>query len=264
MLKIFPSKKPLAKEIDINLIPKDKKKIIYMCCCWSGGRRVKDDRYKKDCTFYLREHISNLNKYKHNLDHIVFAISHNSVESIEYTKFVNSMPRKIQNATVEILRRPNEGMSYGALSDVFRKYRENFKYYFTIEDDYSVVQDNFDNIFINKLESNPKFGYVCPLAGAVYADISVGCIRSEVLTKIAQINEDVLYPIPKNGTNRHRNYDAVYAHGQFNFGLWLRKTGYTIVDLREYYHCGFRDPKPFPNNIRWFWTENKQPIVLPI
>lgn len=264
MLKIFPIKKKPMNINKILFIPQEKRKTIYMCCCWSGARRVKDQRYQKDPTFYLNEHINNLNKYKHNLDHIVFAISKNVTEPASYTDYVNKIPKKIQNATVEVLRRENVGMSYGALSDVYLKHKDNYKYYFTIEDDYSAVQNNFDLIFINKLESDPKIGYVCPLAGKVYADISVGCIKSEALEKIAKINGEVLYPIPKNGTKRHRSYDAVYFHGQFNFGVWMRKAGYDIVDLREQFHCGFRDPKPFPNNIRWFYTENADPIVLPI
>lgn len=239
-----------------------KKESIYTVCCWSGVRRVNDNRYKKNKLFYIDEHLNNLHKYKHNLNHIVFAISENPSESFSYKEFINKIPKKIQNATVEIFRRPNIGMSYGMLSDVYQKYKQNFKYYFTIEDDYTFTQDHFDQIFINKLNENSTYAYVCACAGAVYADISVGCIRSEALEKVAKMNENVLYPLPKNGTINHKNYDSVYKYGQFNFGVWLRKVGYTIVDMRDKYHTAFRDP---PGTIRWFFKDkNPEPIILPI
>lgn len=246
----------LKKSTDFNT--------IYVCTAWSGHRRLQDRRYQLDNTFYLKTHIENLKKYKHNLNHIVFAISHNPTETSNYKEFVKNIPKKIQKANVEILYRENIGLSYGALSDVFRKYQTNYDYYFTIEDDYSFIQDNFDKIFIHKLLQSEKYAYVTCLAGAVYADISVGVIKSKALKEFANSNNGVLYPYPWNARVNHTNYDSVYQYGQFNTGVALRKLGYEIVDLRENYKCAFRDPKPFPNNLRWFFADKKETIVLPI
>lgn len=246
-----------------NHINIDKFKTLYMVCCWSGNRRIQDLRYKDDKTFYIKNHYDSLVNYKHNLNHIVLAVSDNPREDYAYKQYIDSFPKRIQSATVEVIRRPNIGMSYGALSDIFKKYKQNFDYYFTIEDDYKFTQNNFDKIFISKSLEDDKIAFVSCLAGKVYADISVGCLKSKALTDFANTNNGLIYPYPYDAKVSN-NYNHVYQYGQFNMGIGLRKLGYTIVDLRNNYRCAFRDPRPFPNNLRWFHTKNKESIVLPI
>jgi len=44
--------------------------INYVIAAWSGIRRVKDLTYIADRTHYLRNHLQQLKKLKHNLDQI--------------------------------------------------------------------------------------------------------------------------------------------------------------------------------------------------
>jgi hypothetical protein len=234
---------------------------IYVVTCWSGKRRVVDNRYAKDKCFYLRNHVDFLNKIEHSLNLIVFVINENKQEPDEYKRLVFNLPKKIGTADTKIIRRENVGMSYGALSDVWNLYKDSYDYYFTIEDDYQFSVNNFDKIFIKKLEDNKLVGYVSCLAGKTYADISVGCIREKALADLAKINNGVLYPYPSNAKLSHTNYDDVYKYGQFNFGVGLRAAGWDIVDLRDRYGCVFKDP---PGSTRSFFSHNKKNIVLPI
>lgn len=132
-------------------------------CCWSGPRRFYDNRAKTNPAYYLQKQFERLQKLSHNLTQITIAVSQNTKEPKSFRDYLKTFPKKIKDSQIEIIDRPNLGMSYGAISDIYVKYKNKFDYYFQLEDDYLLGQDNFDSIHINFLKNTPDADWFVPL-----------------------------------------------------------------------------------------------------
>lgn len=243
-------------------------KTNYVICCWSGPRRFLDNRARTNPCHYLQSQFQRLNDLTHNLTKITLAISHNPKEPKAFREYLNSFPKRIQNTEVEIMERPNSGMSYGAISDVYVKHKNEFEYYFQIEDDYLVGQHNFDTIHINFLKEHPRCGLVCAVAGKhphlntmpYHAMVSNGCFKTEALEKLAKNNGGILWPCPYNA-KPNGSYTSIEETGQINISVKLMELGYDVLDLGEKYKTGFR---MINGSIRWFYPQNNKIIYEPI
>ena len=58
--------------------------------------------------------------------------------------------------------RENKGFSYAAFSESFEQNRDNYDYFIFNEDDYFVVENNWDEYLIRKYHTLPDTGYLCP------------------------------------------------------------------------------------------------------
>lgn len=238
-------------------------KTNYMVCCWSGDRRIKDARQQANYTFYIKNHIDSLMRLKHNLTQITITIPDNHYESRLFRSYIDSLPSFIQKSKVVIYRRPNVGMTYGCLSEVYNMYKDEFDYYFVVEDDYKFCQNEFDSIFVKEMLKRPQCGFLAGLTGGVYADMHIGCIRQECLEKASIHNNGVLYPVPWYHQTNGDQYIIAYNNGQINFGKLVREVGYTIEDIGNRHSVCFRDS--YPNGVRWFnKNKSKPPIIVPI
>lgn len=226
-----------------------------------GPRRVIYSPYVEDNLFLVKKQVEYLSEVKHNLDKIVFTVNsrgEEDSETIEKLKLL--VPSKLQQAEVEILIRENVGLSYGAFSDVYRKYRTVYDYYFFTEDDYFFVEDWFDSILIDMLNENVSPGYLC---GVVRDDIfekhagnSVGVASSTALEAVF-IEENM---IPHNIDRSEDPYEPEVIPSQVLHTNSIFKKGYSLTDIREtytLYHV-------WPNGIERSFPENDREIIKPI
>jgi len=218
----------------IKTLPLYKKKSCYVINFFLGDRRFDIHTYQTDKLCYLKYQIETLQKYKHSLSKIVFNFN---VEPDHYNRLndaINIIPKRIQNTDVEINIRKNYGLSYGAFSDIFKKYMDNYDYYIFNEDDYVIVQDNFDEYMVNKFDSLPNCGYLCGLVRETskfhqkHAGMSSGISSYEVLKKIY----DLYGELPHAKTTDYSNNECYSQVEQSNA---MVKLGYEIYDIREEY-----------------------------
>lgn len=111
---------------------------------------ARDGISEEDSLNCLNAQIHNLNKYKHNLTDIIFAISEDHRKNIDISK----------NKNIIYFYRPNEGLSFGAWIDVMKTFRDKYDYYICLEDDYYFIKNHFDSIMINEFNNNKNIGYL--------------------------------------------------------------------------------------------------------
>ena len=215
------------------------KKICYIINFYFGERRANINTFKDDKLCYVKSQIKTLEKYKHSLSKIVFSFN---VETEHYrylSEAIQLIPKKIQNTDVEINIRENFGMSYGAFSDVFGKYQDEYDYYIFNEDDYVIVDNNFDDYLMKKFESLPNCGYLCGLVRETafheeyrHAGMSSGISSYECLKKVY----DKFGELPHS---KGKDYRGNEVKGQTSQTVEIRNLGYEIYDIREEYRLQF-------------------------
>ncbi len=246
------------------------RKVCYVINFYFGDRRCQIERFKFDKLCYLKSQIETLQKYRHSLSKIIFSFN----VDIEHYKIlsdaINIIPKRIQNTDVEINVRENYGMSYAAFSEIFVKYTNEYDYYIFNEDDYVIVQDDFDNYLIKKYESLPNCGYLCGLVRETahfgvnrHAGMSSGICGYKVLKEIF----DKYGELPHSKNN---DYIDNEKNGQTNQTAAIKKLGYEIYDIREEYRMCFwtardsvTDPIDFPQIIHIYFMWHDKDFFLP-
>ena len=210
---------------------------------WLGDRRDEYDSYKVDKLHLLKRQIKTLINYKHNLTKIIFNFNIEP-EHYKYLSEVYSLtPKQIQGAEVDINIRENIGISYGAWSDMFKKYNNNFDYYIFNEDDYFFVQNEWDDYLVNKHNSYDDCGYLCmfirePHSWNDYrklAGSSVGIASTKTLNKIID-KYGKLPSISDKNENAYKDSMEV----QIEFGFAFTEVGLNIYDVRDDYSILFQ------------------------
>lgn len=117
-----------------------------------------------------------LQKYKHNLTGIVFAISSDDRKTIEIEK----------REGITYFYKPNSGLSFGSWQMVYNYYKSSYDYYIFSEDDYVFVKDNFDQIMIDEYHSGPTAGEGYMVNWKSRTDLlsTIGIVSSDTLMKI--------------------------------------------------------------------------------
>lgn len=212
-----------------------KEKVCYVIAFYFGNRRNDVDAYQTDRLCHLKSQIATLEKYKHSLSKIIFSFNVEPEQYSYLTEAINIIPKRIQNTEIEINIRENYGLSYGAFSDIFIKYMDKYDYYMFNEDDYVIVQDNFDDYLLNKFKSLPNCGYLCGLVSEYAFDRKIrhagliGGIQSyECLKKVYDKNN-------KLPSSKEIGYSNAEMDGQVAQSVAIRNAGYEIYDIREEY-----------------------------
>lgn len=243
-----------------------------VCCIinfYFGNRRYNVDAFYTDKLCYLKSQITTLNQYKHSLSKIIFTFNVEPEHYAYLSEAINLIPKKIQNTPVEINIRENYGMSYGAFSDLFAKNMDKYDYYVFNEDDYVIVQDNFDMYLVNKFESLSNCGYLCGLVREIahteknrHAGMSSG-ISSYVIIKEVW---DKYGELPHS---KEKDYLSNEKQGQTIQTVAIRDLGYEIYDIREEYKMRFwsgddHNPEsPIGRiNVHFMWKEKD--LFLPV
>lgn len=237
----------------------------YLICCWSGARRAKDPRYIKDSTFFLKQQFKSLETLQNSLSQITLAVPDNPDEPKVFTEYIKNLPEKINKTKIVVLRRPNVGMSFGSLSDVYDKYKEEFDYYFFLEDDYEFALDNFDSVMVNFMESRPDCGYLCGKVNEgvqrphIWALQAIGCFRSKALSQLQKINGDTLWPFPNKTVAK--DYVSIENYGQIGLSDGILAAGYNVLDLGPKYKVGCRIKE---RTVIWYHKNGKEILNRPI
>ena len=144
-------------------------------------------------------------------------------------------------------------MSYGAWSYVFKKYKELYDYYIFNEDDYVLVQDNFDEYLVNKFNKLPNCGYLCGLVRETafhkeirHAGMSSGVSSFNVLKKLFDKHDELPH-------SKKQDYRDNEDNGQTTQTGEIINLGYDIYDIREEYRMMFWNGQI---NKHFFWNDD--------
>lgn len=226
--------------------------VNYVVATWSGPRRVKDPRHFEDRSFYINSHIESLYKLKSKfISNYTIVIPNNAAEP-DY--FRNKIPDSINGVPVEILERPNIGLSYGSFSDAYEMYRINFDYYILMEDDYVFVSDNYDEILLDKINSCKKCGFVCAYYRKEHAAVYLGIASSIAMEKIWK----KYGKLPHSSTSEYRLNES---EGQIGQSKAFVETGSSILDITDKYKISYRKPNM---SIEWFGNLQNPTLIEPV
>lgn len=190
----------------------------YVVACWFGERRVVDHDYLANRGLYIEWQIKKLGEIKHSFDSIIFVVNENGMSF--------PFPDKIGDTDVEHIYRPNIGMSYAAWDLAYQTFKNDFDFFFFMEDDYIPFIDNFDDIFMSKMAED--VGYVCSLYNGDHASISNGMVRTQALNDVGWV--------PHAQSNV---YGQVESFGQVGFSKAIEGAGWKIDHVFDDYSIPF-------------------------
>jgi hypothetical protein len=224
-----------------------------MVACWAGARRRKDPNYINDSAYYVKENIKQLSKLKHNLDQITFIVNKND-DQVYNTYMSNLNGSMIGTAKVEVLFRPNIGMSYAAWEHGYKHSKGKFKYYIINEDDYLPYMDNFDTL-LEDIILEKKVDYVC----GIYTDHAAFCPGIMLAATL-----DAIYlrggnlPSSKTATN----YGDTENIGQRGYDKAFTKLGYLV---KAYQDKGYLTIFEEANGSFTYYGDKAAPsIIVPV
>lgn len=216
-------------------------KTAYVVASWGGARRKpQHPRLHADGGLYVRENVIRALSLGRGLDRIVIAAPEGHGFYRGYEESLTQLPEigAHMGKSVEVLRRPNIGLSYGSLNDVYGKYMTSFDYYIFTEDDYWPATFDFDEILVRMIEERPKCGFLCGLLWEVkdYAQgcaaIFVGIFRSKALEAVWN-SRGCLARFQGN------DYGEAEHAGQIGISTSLVQAGYAIEDWTKHYSSPF-------------------------
>ena len=144
----------------------------------------------------LKTQLFFFNKTKHNLSKIVFAISEDDRTEIEIK----------EKDGITYFYKGNNGLSFGSWFTVVSHYQDGFDYYIFSEDDYVMVMDNFDDIFIKEYQRLQPVEYVVNWSqynhqleyrGGLIS--TIGIVTPNVIKRITNNFEKYPWPNHKGG-----------------------------------------------------------------
>lgn len=223
----------------------------YILNFWLGDRRRGVLKYDEDRLYYLKKQIEILQSTLHNLNKIIFSFNIEPEHYHYFSEIFNIIPKSIQGADCEINLRENFGISYGAWSDLFIKYKSNYDYYIFNEDDYFFIENNWDDYLINKHNSYNDCGYLCMVLREPHswngfrkiAGSSVGIASTETLMQIYEKHGKL------PSISKLDEITDIYEAGhdvQNKFGFSFLEIGKNIYDVRDDYKILFSKGEP-PN-----------------
>jgi hypothetical protein len=232
--------------------------INYVIAAWAGDRRVNDLVYKSDRTCYLKSHLQQLEKLKHNLDQITIVVASAVEDRPEFAEYIDSIRDKYT-----IIERENYGQSYGSWCKAYEIYRDKFDYYVFVEDDYVFMLDDFDSLLVEDFKSRENCGYLCSKVGKSkdgieHASISNGICSSEALGKVWD----------KFGWLPHPMDNIYSTDPQICFSLAFADVGYRLQDFSESYFLPYTNPVYLNTcgdlEIISLGNTDKPPIIVPV
>ena len=237
--------------------------VCYVVNFYFGDRRRTVPEFESDRLIFLKKQIETLSIYYHNLDKIIFNFN---VEKEHYdylSDALNIIPKKVQNTEIEVLIRENKGFSYATFSESFKRNKEKYDYFIFNEDDYFVVENNWDEYLIRTYNMFPKSGYLCPLqrnaedwnGNKIHAGHCFGIASTKSLNKVW----DKYGKLPHNLDN---NDYKIQEKVQYDFTYSFVEVGLRVYDIREDYRVQFAMTNKNDNDIwRLFWWNEKDFIV---
>lgn len=238
------------------------KRSCYIVSFYFGNRRRTVSEFEEDRLLFLKKQIETLQTYSHNLDKIIFSFN---VEPEHYgyiNKALKIIPQNIQNTSTEVIIRENKGFSYSAFSEAFNNNKDKYDYFIFNEDDYFLVENNWDEYLIRKYNTFPDPGYLCAIQRdedewngyKSHAGHTFGIASTSALNKVWE----------KYGClpNSYEIDYEIQQKVQINFSHAFFEVGLKVYDIREDYRVSFAMTENFHEDIwRWFWWNEKDLIV---
>ena len=238
------------------------KRSCYIVSFYFGERRRTVSEFEEDRLLFLRKQIETLQAYHHNLDKIIFSFNLESDHYFYLNEALEIIPSYIQNTPVEIIIRENQGFSYRAFSEAFEKNRKKYDYFIFNEDDYFLVENDWDQYLIRKFHMFPDAGYLCAIQRdedewnnyKPHAGHTFGISSANALNKVWE----------KYGClpNSYENDYEIQQKIQIDFSYAFFEVGLRVYDIREDYRVAFAMTEKKDQDIwRWFWWNEKDLIV---
>jgi len=231
----------------------------YIINFYLGSRRKTISNYDEDRLCFLKKQIETLYQYTHSLDKIVFNFNIRDKDYKYVSDVFKLIPKFIQGVSVDVNFRDNQGMSYAAWVENFNKYKNEYDYFIFNEDDYFFVEDNWDQYLINKYNSYPDCGYLCPIMREPHhwneyrkhAGHSVGIASTKNILKL------------KNGLPSLNSIDySSVEEIQKKFSFCFIEAGLNVYDVRDDYRVAFGWTEDDYDIWRFFWW-NKKDLIQP-
>lgn len=208
-------------------------------------------------------------------------IVNSDIGNLEGNNFINQLEgKKINRGKIRILNRKNQGLSFGAYSDAFAKFRDQYDYFIFTEDDVLIYRDNYSKKGIDFLNSDKKNGFIAYVgltklskdqikilnlskSEGYSCHGGIGLSSTKILNKIFNKNNKLAH---YSGTD----YQKGILYGETLFTADIAKEGYRLVDLPEkiilsipaYDYMRNIDYKKKPNLIEKFFYYLKRFIYL--
>ena len=183
-------------------------------------------------------------KYPPGLDRDLIIVN-SDVGSVEGNLFIKNLnQRKIDGGKVISFTRENKGLSYGAYSDAFLKFKDSYDYFLLIEDDLVTVKKNYLKIAYNKWKETNNCGFVALLGlskvnhgwwdkaslnktNAFSAYSGCGFTSKNVLDKIVKEHGS----LPHNKENN--DHTESIALGELGLSKSIIDLGYKLTELKN-------------------------------
>ncbi len=234
-----------------------KPKVCYVVNFYLGERRSEVKPHIEDRLLFLKHQILTLSQYKHNLTKIIFNFNLREEDISSINEIIELTPKQIQTTPVEIIFRQNKGFSYGAWNNAFVKYRDKFDYYIFNEDDYFLVDDNFDDYLVNSFNKYKNCGYFCGVAYEedyypTHAANCFGITSSKILNEIYS----------KHG-KLPGEMDSYPEMGQLDHSKAYTDLGYEFYDVRDTYKVFHSVGGGDSTFIQVYFAWNNKHLILP-
>ena len=97
----------------------------------------------------------------------------------------------LQKGNIRVIQRNNVGLSFGAYSDAFKLFRNEYEYFIFTEDDLSILENNYVKKSIELFESSKNAGFL--------AFVGKTKIKRGVLIKYPKKKQDMRVDLPTIG-----------------------------------------------------------------
>ena len=199
---------------------------------------------ENDVMKLLKYQIENEKKYPPGLDRDLIIVN-SDVGSVEGNLFIESLnQRKIDGGKVISFTRKNVGLSYGAYSDAFLKFKDYYDYFLFIEDDLVTVKKDYLKIAHNKLKETDNCGFVALVGlskvksgwwekaglnktNAFSAYSGCGFSSKNILDKIVK-----KYGFLPHNT-KNIDHDDSIAFGEIGISKSIIDLGYKLTELKD-------------------------------
>jgi|10_taG_2_1085330.scaffolds.fasta_scaffold05165_6 hypothetical protein len=172
---------------------------------------------------------------------------------IEFLNSINNTQTK--NGRIITLNRPHnngEGFGFKSRDYAFKKYQDNYEYWFFVEDDVNFFYDGYYKKCIDILEKDKNVAYVCTCHNEVekrparHCHGSVGCTHIRFLRELIKLNGCI--PYPNNDT-----YKGAEMQGEVEGTNIYVRMGYSLQAVGEIVH----KPK-YWTNYEWKYHDRAQ------
>jgi hypothetical protein len=194
-------------------------------CCYFGERREIHNT-PKDIISFIVSSIDNELTINNGVNTDIILVING--EGGDFLYEYQYAPTK--NGKIIIEKRDNYGASFGCYFDIFKKYHNNYDYFFFCEDDVLIYKNGYINDFITEFNASENNGFVClaPLSKINPLHSGGGC---GLTSKNRFLEVYPLDSIPDFKLNP--TYNDLISY-EISFTNTFHKKGYKLINVDKY------------------------------